>query len=221
MSQTLATIYENRFRAFEARRNAVWQVLVNYFKRWVKPTDAVIDVGAGYCEFINNIKAAKKVAIDLNPVTVQRAAPGVQVCSLDVTRDWGLGTGTFDVVFSSNFFEHLPSKSALAGCLEQAFRALKPGGKLIAMGPNMRFCENEYWDFWDHFLPLSDRSLSEGLQLLGYELKTIIPQFLPYTMSRRTPPSPFSVRMYLAVPLAWKIMGKQFLVVAEKPKQVN
>ena len=75
-------MYRRRFAGIEQRRADVWQTLArHYFHRWVKPTDTVVDVGAGYCEFINSISAAHKYALDSNPATADKAAPGVMVLS--------------------------------------------------------------------------------------------------------------------------------------------
>jgi len=64
MSHGPQSIYARRFAGTEAQRDKVWQILTrNYFQRWVRPTDAVLDVGAGYCAFINNIQAAQKFAL--------------------------------------------------------------------------------------------------------------------------------------------------------------
>ena len=41
------------------------------------------------------------------------------------------------------------------------------GGTLLILQPNIRFLADEYWDFVDHQLPLSDRSVVEALELLG------------------------------------------------------
>lgn len=210
-------IYENRFAASEAQRDKIWRVLTrNYFQRWIKEDDAVLDVGAGYCEFINNIQAREKLALDLNPLTRLRANPSVKVVEQDICRAWALDSDSMNVVFSSNFFEHLPGKEDLKHCFKEIHRVLRPGGMLIAMGPNIRFCYNLYWDFLDHYLPLSDRSIVEALELAGFQMETVIPKFLPFTMARKRPPSPWLVRVYLSLPIAWHFMGKQFLVIARK-----
>lgn len=211
-------MYERRFSRFEPARERVWQVLTrHFFQQWIRPDHTVLDLGAGYCEFINVIEAREKLALDLNPETAKRAAPGVRVLSQDVSQPWPLPENSLDVVFTSNFFEHLPDKDALQRCMGQAVRALKRGGVLVVLGPNIRFCADVYWDFFDHYLPLSDRSVSELMRMSGLAVERVVPRFLPYTMSDRMPPAPFLVRAYLALPLAWKIFGKQFLVVGRKP----
>jgi len=218
MTNEVEATYQERFAGSELKRSAVWQVLGKYyFQAWIKPTDALLDIGAGYCEFINAIDAGRKYALDLNPSTQRKAGPGVSVLAQDIGQAWPLESGSIDVAFSSNFFEHLPSKELLVSCLAETFRVLKPGGTLIAMGPNIRFCYDLYWDFFDHHLPLSDRSIQEVLTLSGFRVERLIPRFLPYTMQGGLPAAPILVRLYLLLPFAWNIFGKQFLVIARKP----
>jgi SAM-dependent methyltransferase len=211
------SIYAQRFSGIEAQRDRVWQILTrHYFQRWITSTDTVLDLGAGYCEFINNIKAGKKIAVDLNPVTPLKAAADVTVISQDVTATWRVETQSVDVVFTSNFFEHLPTKQDLAHCLSEIHRVLRPNGKLLAMGPNIRFCYEVYWDFFDHYLPLSERSLVEAAGIAGFSPDLVIPRFLPFTMQGKAPPSDTLIRLYLLLPLAWRLLGKQFFVVLRK-----
>jgi SAM-dependent methyltransferase len=207
----LERLYQNRFSGMEAQRNAVWRILTRYyFQRWVKATDVVLDVGAGYCEFINNIAAAKKYALDLNPVTAAKASPEVTVYSQDVTKPWGITSESVDFAFSSNFFEHLPSKQDLSHALKEIHRVLRKGGLLCVMGPNIRFCPDIYWDRFDHHLALSDRSMLEALETLGFTKAKVIPKFLPATMKGSLSPKPLLVRLYSMLPLAWRILGKQY-----------
>jgi SAM-dependent methyltransferase len=212
------TVYRRRYAGIEQRRIEVWQTLArHYFQRWVKPTDTVMDVGAGYCEFINNIAAAHKYGLDSNPAIAEKASPEVTVLFQEATRPWPLPEASIDVVFSSNFFEHLPSKQDVAHCLTEAYRVLRPQGLLIALGPNIRFCFDVYWDFMDHHLPLSDRSMVEGLEIAGFRTELVVPRFLPFTMTGRIPYRSAMVRLYLMIPLAQRLWGKQFLVIARKP----
>lgn len=143
--------YAHRFDRAESDRNLVWKVLTHdFFQRWVGQSATVLDLGAGYCEFINNISAAHKYAVDLNPVTPSKADPDVTVCTHDASKPWPLAAESIDVVFTSNFVEHLESKQALTSCLAEIQRVLRPGGTFIALGPNIRYCYNVYWDFIDH-----------------------------------------------------------------------
>jgi SAM-dependent methyltransferase len=132
----LRDTYARRFAGHEQRRKQIWEVLNrHFFERWVEPDDTVLDLGAGYCEFINSVRARQKFALDLNPATSQQAAPGVRVISQDITEQWAVEPASVDVVFTSNFLEHLPAKKNLTHCLQEASRILRPGGRFIALVP--------------------------------------------------------------------------------------
>jgi SAM-dependent methyltransferase len=213
----LEKIYSVRFSGLEAYRNNVWTVLVNqFFSRWISPEDSVLDLGCGYCEFINNVSAAQKFAMDLNPSARERVSRATRLIEQDCSAPWPLPDDSLDIVFSSNFFEHLPSKAALQATLVEAYRCLKPGGHLIAIGPNVKLLSGAYWDFFDHHLPLTELSLSEGLVMAGYKIDRVLARFLPYTMSQGFRPPIWALRLYLKIPFVWKLFGRQFLVVGKK-----
>ncbi|HWA85169.1 MAG TPA: class I SAM-dependent methyltransferase [Opitutus sp.] len=213
----LQRIYEHRFTAMLHYRQRVWQTLVaGYFQRFVRPADAVLDLGCGYGEFINHVRCGEKFGMDLNPRSPEFLAPGVTFLAQDCSTRWALPDASLDVVFTSNFFEHLPDKKALRDTLLEASRCLKPGGKLIALGPNIKYVQGAYWDFWDHFLCLTERSLGEALENNGYQVILSHARFLPYSMVGAPRYPDFLLRLYLAAPALWKLFGRQFLVVATR-----
>ncbi len=77
----LDALYANRFPDAErAQKARLWKVLCSsFFGRYVRDTDVVVDVGAGYCDFVNNVAASRRIAVDINPDTSRHAAPGVEV----------------------------------------------------------------------------------------------------------------------------------------------
>jgi SAM-dependent methyltransferase len=192
-------------------------VLASYFSQWFPSTGTVLDLGAGYCEFINNAPAQVKYAMDLNPDVPKLAAQGVIVLQQDCAEPWPLAEGELDAIFTSNFLEHLPNKAAVSMVLSQAYRCLKPGGRFIAMGPNIKYVPGAYWDFFDHYVALTELSLAEALTNNDFEIEKLAARFLPYTMSRGREYPAWVLRLYLAIPAAWPIFGKQFLVVGKKP----
>ena len=222
LSKNLQQIYSRRFQGNLDYRNRVWQTLTaDFFSRWIRPTDRVLDLGCGYCQFINHIACSEKYGMDLNPSAADHAAKNVTLLQQDCSTRWPFDDNFLDAVFTSNFFEHLPTKGALENTLREAIRCLKPGGKLIAMGPNIRFLASHYWDFFDHHLALSDRSLVEVLEKTGFTVSENIPRFLPYTMvSSREYPLIF-LRLYLRLRPSWLLFGKQFLIVVTKPTVGN
>ena len=214
----LVRIYRRRFAASAAYRWQVWSVLTrDFFQRWIPAGATVLDLGCGYGEFINQIQAGRKLAMDLNPEVPQHLATGVEFMRQDCSAEWPLPSDALDVVFTSNFFEHLPDKLRLTQTLHQILRCLKPGGCLIAMGPNIRYLPGIYWDFYDHHIVLTEASLGEALEMTGFDLEYVTARFLPYTIVnvRRYPL--WMVRLYLSLPPLWRILGRQFLLVGRKP----
>ena len=216
--EDLQRIYGARFSSSLEYRKQVWAVLVaECFGRHVRPTDQVLDLGCGYGEFINAVSCGEKFAMDLNPDAPRFLGKDVKFLMQDCSSRWELADASLDVVFTSNFFEHLPDKAALGRTLDEIRRCLRPGGRLIAMGPNIKHLPGAYWDFWDHYVALSEASLSEALTTRGFGIDLCLGKFLPYTMASGPRYPVAFLRAYLKVPLAWRIFGKQFLVVARRP----
>jgi SAM-dependent methyltransferase len=214
-----AALYESRFSAEDRRaKDALWRVLCeDFFQRWVPPDARLVDLGAGLCEFVNHIRAREKWAVDMDPELPLRAAPDVRVrCGAADDLGW-LDSASVDVVFASNLFEHFMTKRDLVATLREVHRVLRPGGRILVLGPNIRYASRVYWDFFDHHLPLSDRSMAEALEINGFTLELVRARFLPYTIKSRFPRWPVLVRMYLRCPPLHMLFGKQMFVVAVRP----
>jgi len=217
----LEETYRRRFDGLAAERKRVWKVLCkHFFQRYIAKEATVVDIGCGYGEFINNIHANHRIAIDLNPSARNYVNAQVSFKEVDAKTVSSV-VHAADVVFSSNFLEHLLTKADVAEVLTSCRESLKPGGRLILMGPNIAHLNGRYWDFFDHHVALSDKSTVEILELLGFQIDEVYPRFLPYTMSEKIPPASFLIAIYLRIPLLWRVYGRQFLIVATKPKETG
>lgn len=209
--------YELRFSGMTEYRDGVWRILCSdFFSKYVDPDARVLDVGAGWGEFINNITAADKFAMDLNPETGDRLTGATTFLHQDCSQEWAIESNSLDVVFTSNFLEHLPDKPSLERTISQAYRCLRPNGVIICLGPNIRYVQGAYWDFWDHHVPLTEMSLSEVLKLNQFRIESSIARFLPYSMSAGKTPPLLLVKLYLKMSFIWPLFGKQFLVIGRK-----
>ncbi len=214
---SLTQIYEKRFSGYESYRNKVWKLLItNFFSKWINPDDHILDLGCGYGEFINHANSKVKHAMDLNPKTKSLLNNDIIFHEQDCSQAWKIESESLDLVFTSNFFEHLPDKQFLNKTVIEIKKSLKPNGFLIAMGPNISVLRGKYWDFWDHHVALSDSSLTELLEIHEFKINRSYPKFLPYNMVRVKERPLFLVSLYLRFPFLWTIFGKQFLIIAKK-----
>lgn len=214
--ENLEKIYDRRFSGDMDFRNRMYRALCeDFFQQYIPEDSTVLDVAAGYCEFINNIKAKKKIALDINPDTAGYAGKDVEVVTEPSTDMSKIGSAAIDAVFVSNFFEHL-NKADISATLREIYRVLRKGGRLLILQPNFRYCHKDYWMFFDHITELDDRSLSEALEINNFKIIECRPKFLPYTTKSRFPKSIFLVRLYLKIGILQKILGKQAFICAEK-----
>ncbi len=217
--EDLDGIYRMRFGEREAfSKFELWKEVVAFLSRWIPPGGAVLDVACDRGYFIRNVRAAERWATDIRDLS------GAFDSSVTFVQTDGLALASaiprshFDVAFMSNYLEHLPSSSAVLDQMVEARKVLKPGGRLIVLQPNIRFVGGAYWDFLDHKVPLTDRSLCEAAEVAGFRIERVIPRLLPYSTKSRLPQHPLLVRAYLRFPPAWRVLGKQSLMVAVRPE---
>jgi SAM-dependent methyltransferase len=196
-------------------RAGVWRVIAEHLARYVPREAHVLEVGAGYCQWINAVQAARKVAVDVWPELPRHAAPDVQPIVLDATRELpGLGLGQFDVVLASNVLEHFEPDVA-AGVVRDMAGVLRTGGRIILVQPNFRYAWREYFDDYTHRSIFTDVSLANLLRTHGLQIIDAQPKFLPYSMrDTRWPIAPWLIRAYLRSPI--KPRAGQMLIVGQK-----
>lgn len=220
-AQELLKLYEKRFSRYErVRKLKLWQVLVrDFLQQFVKPSDTVVDIGAGSCEFINTITAGKKIALDINLEVKQHAQKGVKVILKPLQQIRQIfKTGEVDVFFMSNLLEHLNSKREVFKVLLDTYRLLPPEGKILIMQPDISRIGHSYWDFFDHKTPITKSSLLEALVTVGFRIYYLKAPFLPYSVKYRYYPlSPTLLKWYIKLRPLHYFFGKQFFVCAVKP----
>lgn len=214
----LKEVYGLRFDAAdEAGKESIWSELCKYLQRYVKPGARVVDVACDVGYFIRNIKAGERWATDIRDVKAALPADVRFVNSDGLDLAKVMPNDYFDLVFFSNYLEHLPSTEAVLQQLRVAFALLQAGGRLLIMQPNIRLIGGAYWDFIDHQTALTERSLAEASRMAGFQTRQVITRFMPYTTKSRFPQHPLLVRAYLNFPPAWLLIGKQTLYLGEKP----
>lgn len=209
-------LYQYRHRQTDqAHRQLVWNEIARYIHQAMGQPTSMLDPAAGLGEFINAVPVAERWAVDQHAFEEGTYDADVHAIVSNVFEA-DLPPAHFDGIFVSNFLEHLASQEEVARFLEKMADLSAPGGRIAVMGPNFRYCKSAYFDMADHTTILTHRAVVEHLYAAGYSPERVVPQFLPYSFSGRNPTAPALVRAYLRMPLAWRVMGKQFLVIARR-----
>src|SRR2546423_9005938 len=99
----LTRIYHHRWNARElAELRAIWNILVHeYFQALIPADGAVLDIGCGFCHFLNAVKAKERIGVDADPQAQSFADPGVEVHTIADLRLRELPEAHFDFIFIS------------------------------------------------------------------------------------------------------------------------
>ena len=215
-AQNLKEIYLRRFTEKDAHeKNLIWHELGAFLQKWI-PISAhgrVLDIACDRGDFVRNVVSAERWASDMRDVSKHLPSDVHFVQANGLELDSQIPNSHFDVVFMSNYLEHLPTSEHVIAQLDVARRLVKPGGKVVVLQPNIRLIGGSYWDFIDHQAALTDRSLVEAAELAGLETDRIIARFMPFTTKSRLPRNPRLVRWYLRFRPAWWVLGRQSLYV--------
>ena len=207
------TYFDSRLQ-FDKKRSVVWESLWDFFfSKLFADADTILELGAGWCDFINRAEVKRRIAVDLWPGVTRAAGAGVEAhvgSALDLSF---IESGSVDAIFASNLVEHL-SHEEFDQLLTEAFRVLRRNGRIALLQPNFRLAYRRYFDDFTHVTMWSEISLSDFLTSRGWEVLMSKPRFLPLTVKSRFPVSKLLIRAYLASPV--KPLAGQMLVVARR-----
>jgi Methyltransferase domain len=219
VSRLLPELYDSRFDEREvSARDAVWREIVSYLQRYVDPDAPVLDIACDRGHFIRWVAASERWASDIRDVESQLPADVRFIKGSGLHLAGMLPTGYFGTVFMSNYLEHLEGPEAVVEQLRIVRALLRPAGRVIVLQPNIRLVGPRYWDFIDHRMAITDRSLLEAAELAGLRAERLVTRFLPYSTKGRLPTHPWVVRAYLRVKPAWLLFGRQSLFVGVRAR---
>ena len=142
--------YENVRFVHESKRSVVWSEISRYLQRYLLEDSTILDVGSGYCDFINFIKAKKKFALDKYIEPARFVLEGTIYMFGDSSLlDNKIKNCSLDVAFASNLFEHLDEKE-LNKYLDVIRKKLSLDRVLMILQPNYRLCYKNYFDDYTH-----------------------------------------------------------------------
>jgi SAM-dependent methyltransferase len=219
VTRLLPELYDSRFDEREiSEKDAVWREIVGYLQRYIDPNAPALDIGCDRGHFIRWVVASERWASDIRDVGHALPADIRFVQGSGLHLAGMLPTGYFGTVFMSNYLEHLEGTEAVVEQLRIVRALLRPDGKVIILQPNIRLVGPRYWDFIDHRVAITDRSLLEAAELAGLRAERLVTRFLPYSTKGRLPTHRWLVRAYLRLPAAWRLLGRQSLFVGVRAR---
>lgn len=201
--------YSTRYK-FREDRSKVWRAICEYLQQFIPKNSTVLDLGCGYCDFINNIKSKKKIAVDNSKYSSKYCNKNVSFITSKSDSLNKIKNNSVDVVFSSNLFEHLTDKQ-FSKTLSEIKKILKKNGRLILIQPNYKYSYNDYFDDYTHIKAFSHISLQDGVEAHGFKMTKCIPRFIPFSFKSLLPKNYFLTKIYLHLPI--RPMAKQMLLI--------
>ena len=198
--------------AYDKKRVVLWNTLCKHFFQKLLPSNAsVLELGAGWCDFINTIEADQKTAVDIWDGIKKHAKSDVRTIIGSATDLGGVSSESIDMVFASNLFEHL-TQAQIIEILTQTSRILKKTGRLVLVQPNFRTSYKRYFDDYTHLTIWTDTGMTTFLEANGFKIEQVQAKFLPLTVKSKLPTSSLLIRLYLHLPI--KPLAGQMLIVA-------
>ena len=193
MELDLERIYQYRFDGIlPATKASVWRRIASWVIRDAvrcrngQSIRSVLDPACGDGEFLN---ACAGRGLLLSGCDLRSRSPHLtsEVYFQQVTFQRAVFEQGHDLIWISNTLEHLPSPEAVQDFLAGCKSALSSDGVITIMGPNIKYCAADYWDFADHLLPLSHLTVLEHLASAGLDVIAVQGRFLPYSFRSRLP----------------------------------
>ena len=194
-------------------RKGVWGEIVRYIHKDCGTVDSLLELGAGYCDFVNQYPARNRYCVEQNILMKKFATRGVSFHCVNGVQLPGFGTDSMDLIFASNFLEHL-KESEHQLLMPRISEVLRKEGCLVLLQPNYRLCKKHYFDDETHQTIFSDKNITTFMNSYGFKIKKLIPGLLPFSMQSKLPQWPILVRLYLLSPI--KPMAAQMYIVATK-----
>jgi len=159
MHNYIENLYKNKKSNTSYPKKLTKYLIASFFKPAYKD---VLDIGPGIGYFMDAFQDSGYSVV------------GVDECPYDdrdkrhEVHNENLFDNQFDVVFSKSVIEHMENPSSH---VEDAYRALRPGGKFIVMTPSWKHQWDTFWDDYTHVRPYSLPSIKSVIEEGGFDVE--------------------------------------------------
>lgn len=154
----LETIYSQKKKPFTEYPKKLINYLCNRFD--LKDNDKLLEIGCGRGDFLNEFKKKKLdiYGVDQSNYS-QNFFSDLNFKKVDVTKDkLPFEDNFFDVIYSKSFIEHFYFPEII---FKEAYRVLKPGGKIITLTPEWSYVYRFFYEDHTHRVPFTKVSLRD------------------------------------------------------------
>lgn len=156
-------------QTLESMKGAPW------YNRWILDKFVkflhgdILEVGCGIGNFTSSLTKYGNVwAIDINKEYISKMHLKANMGFGDIEKGkYFFGKKTFDTIVCLNVLEHIKDDEA---ALNNLFKLLKEGGKLILLVPSHKFLYGEIDKGIDHFRRYEKDELNKRLQKIGFKI---------------------------------------------------
>lgn len=204
--------FKTRFK-LDSRRNYIWKKIALYVDKKDPARNSILELGAGYCGWINNTSGKLRIASDISSSVSKYAGPSVRFIASSSTDLSDLKNYIFDRIQMSNLLEHLTIEEVNKTILEIR-KLLKKSGSVVVIQPNYRYSYKTYFDDYTHRTVFSHISLVDLFSSHGFKVVLSQKKFLPFTLKSKFGYAYKLINLYLHFPI--KLFAGQMLVIFEK-----
>ena len=121
----------------------------------------ILDVGCGLGTYVRKMRffSPDVYGVDIDAERVAKATQDLPNIQVSPAETLPFGDGYFDVILSHEVIEHLDDD---AQAVREAYRCLKPGGRLVV------FCPNRLYAFETHGISLGKRYIFGNIPLVNW-----------------------------------------------------
>ena len=156
-----STIYNEKVRPVTTYPDELARYLVERFH--IRKGSKILDNGCGRGDFL---KGFERCGMDVYGTDMEEVFAGVY-SGIKLEKDkLPFADCYFDVVFSKSVIEHIHQPE---NYMNEMYRVLKPGGRIIIMVPDWHSCMYIYYDDFTHVQPYTMTGLRDALKIFGFK----------------------------------------------------
>ena len=173
------------------------------YKKFMNKKGKLLDIGCGKG---THMACFKNCGLDVYGIDKRIERDYIKRCNIEEDRI-PFEDNTFDYIFSKSLIEHIYSPENM---LKEAYRVLKPGGKIIIMTPDWRSDYKIFWDDYTHVHPYTRKSLKDVILIHNFN-NVICERFYQLPIIWKYPKFKYICKLFSILPdsLKWKTKNER------------